>query len=77
LVLVVFGVEAHEGCDGSDFWFGGLGLREGAREGEDRGEGETLHAVAPDESGMPKYSAAGESLICCGGKNDDSSAVKM
>jgi hypothetical protein len=44
LVFVVFGVEADEGGDGSDLWFGGLGLGgESAGEGEDRGEGEALH----------------------------------
>ena len=49
LVLVVFGVEADEGGDGADLWLGGLGLCEGAREGEDRGEGEALHSMAPEK----------------------------
>jgi hypothetical protein len=48
LVLVVFDVEADEGGDGSDFWLG-LRVCEGARKGEDRGYGETLHSMAPGE----------------------------
>ena len=56
-MLVVLGVEVDERGDGSDFWFGGLGLGcESAGERKDC-EGEALHSVAPMENWMPKYSA--------------------